>query len=294
MTRRVLLAMPGNAAFGDALAQRLGIGQIALDWRRFPDGESYVRLAGEVAGAEVIVVCTLANPDPQILSLIFAARTARELGATRIVLVAPYLAYMRQDKRFQPGEAVTSVYFADLLSQDFDALVTADPHLHRHRSLSEIYTIPTRVVQSAPALAAWIAANVPDALLIGPDEESRQWVAAVAAAAGAPAVVLHKDRSGDREVRITLPDLGPWQGRTPVLVDDIVSSGETLLEAARQLAAAGFHPPVCVAVHPVLAPDAFARLLPHVAGFVSTDSIPHASNGIRLVDLFAAVLEAGV
>lgn len=288
MTRRLILAMPGNTAFAAGLAQHLGVAQIALDWRRFPDGETYLRLAGDVAGAEVVIVCTLADPDRQFLSLIFAARMARELGAVRVVLVAPYLAYMRQDTRFQPGEAVTSVHFAALLSQGFDGLITADPHLHRHKALSEIYSIPTDVVQAGPALAAWIGANVPNAVLIGPDEESEQWVAAMGRDTGTPWVVLRKTRSGDRAVRICLPDMAAWRGRTPVLVDDIASSGETLLEAARQLDAAGFTPPVCAVVHAIFAGDAYERLLPRVKSVISTDTIAHASNRVTLTGLFAA------
>ncbi|WP_164119514.1 ribose-phosphate pyrophosphokinase-like domain-containing protein, partial [Stenotrophomonas maltophilia] len=85
----------------------------------------------------------LAQPNEKILPLIFAAATARELGAARVGLVAPYLAYMRQDRRFNPGEAVTSRQMAHLVSGAFDWMVTVDPHLHRYSDLSEIYSIPT-------------------------------------------------------------------------------------------------------------------------------------------------------
>lgn len=286
------MALPGNEAFAARLARSLELEVAPLESRRFPDGESYVRLAGDVAGAEMLVVCTLADPDPQFLRLAYAARTARELGAARLTLIAPYLAYMRQDKRFHPGEAVTSRYFADLLSREFDALVTVDPHLHRHKSMAEIYAIPARVLHAAPALARWIGQHVPHPVIIGPDAESEQWVAEVAAGANAPSVVLRKERFGDRDVRISLPDLTPWRDRTPVLVDDIVSSGRTLLEAARLLRGAGFAAPVCVAVHPLFADDAFALLQAAAQRLVSTDAIAHPSNAIGLAPLFAHALAA--
>src|SRR5829696_534139 len=111
-------------------------------------------------------------------------------------------------------------------------LVTVDPHLHRYKSLDEIYSIPTRVVHSAPFLAEWIAANEPAPLLIGPDIESEQWVSEVAARANAPYRILRKQRHGDRDVEITIPDLHEFSGRMPVLVDDIISSGRTIIETA--------------------------------------------------------------
>ena len=168
-----------------------------------------------------------------MLPLLFAAATARELGASRVGLVAPYLAYMRQDRRFKPGEAVTSRQVARLLSDAFDWLVTVDPHLHRYSSLADIYSIPTHVVHAAPLIAEWIKANVTNPLIIGPDSESEQWVAAVASDVGAPYSVLEKVRHGDRDVEIRLKDLEQWKGRTPVLVDDIISTGRTMIEAVR-------------------------------------------------------------
>lgn len=290
MTRQLLLVMPGNEAFGARLATALKIETTPLETRRFPDGESYLRFTGDIAGAELVVVCTLAAPDPQFLGLVFAARTARELGAAKLTLVAPYLAYMRQDKPFHPGEAVTSTHFARLLSQEFDRIVTVDPHLHRRKTLSEIYSIPTDVVHAAPALAAWIKANVAQPLVIGPDVESEQWVSEVAEGAGAPAVVLRKERFGDRDVRISLPDLQAWRGRTPVLVDDIVSSGRTMIEATQGLMAAGFVAPVCIAVHALFAQDAYQRLSQTAQRVVSTDAVPHPSNEIYLADLLSDLL----
>jgi ribose-phosphate pyrophosphokinase len=142
--------------------------------RYFPDGESYLQIHTPVQGREVFVLCSLNQADAKLLPLIFFADTARELGALSMRLIAPYLGYMRQDKRFQAGEAITSHSFAQIISQYFDALYTVDPHLHRRKSLSEIYSIPTQVLHTAPLLAEWIQQNVSNPLLIGPDEESRK------------------------------------------------------------------------------------------------------------------------
>jgi len=269
------------------LAERSGAESETIEMRRFPDREAYVRIAGDVKAKSVDLVCTLANPDPQLLSLIFAAETLRELGATSVNLIAPYLAYMRQDARFKSGEAVSSLHFAKMLSQHFDSLTTVDPHLHRRRDLTEIFSIPTRIVHAAPLLADWIAAHVASPLIVGPDTESEQWAAEIAATANAPHVVMQKVRRGDREVRIRAPDLGQWRAFTPVLVDDLVSSGGTMIEAVGEISRQGFTKPYCVVVHPLFAEASYATLQTLTARVASADTVMHPSNEITVAGLLA-------
>lgn len=287
---RLILPLPGAEALASEMADGLKAELGAVESRRFPDGESYVRLPAEIAGREVIVVCTLARPDEQFLRLVFVARAARELGAARVTLVAPYLAYMRQDKRFQPGEALTSRHFAGLISREFDALITVDPHLHRHKALGEIYSIPATAVRAAPLLADWIRLNVERPLIIGPDVESEQWVSRVAERAAAPHLVLSKQRHGDRDVEIAIPELDAWRDRQPVLIDDIVSSGRTMIETAEGLVARGLAKPVCVAVHALFADDAYQRLSDLARSVVSTNTVSHPSNGISVAPLLVEAL----
>jgi ribose-phosphate pyrophosphokinase len=223
----------------------------------------------------------LHDPDSKIPALLFAASTARELGAARVGLVAPYLAYMRQDKRFTEGESVTSLHFAKLISRYVDWLVTVDPHLHRRTSLDDIYSVPSIVVHAAPLLAQWIRANVDSPVLIGPDSESEQWVSEVAREANAPWLVLEKIRRGDRDVSVSIPDPGALRDRTPVLVDDIISTARTMMAAAHHLAGRGLAPPVCVGVHAVFAGTAYADLAAAgVARVVTCNTIAHESNAI--------------
>ena len=284
---RLIVPLPGNEILAAALVERTAAELGILETRRFPDEEAYVRLTCDVAGKDVDFLCTLARPDPQFLTLIFAAQTARALGAKSVNLIAPYLAYMRQDKRFKDGEAISSILFARLLSEAFDSLVTIDPHLHRRRDLGEIFSIPTRVEHAAPLLADWLARNVERPLVIGPDSESEQWVAAVARSAGAPYAVLSKRRFGDRDVEISLPNLDAWRDRRPVVIDDIASSGRTMIEAARQLSARDFIKPYCLAVHALFADDSYERLLDCFERVVTTDTVPHASNAVSVVPLLA-------
>jgi ribose-phosphate pyrophosphokinase len=289
---RLILPLPGNEPFARRLAEAGGWELGAIKTRRFPDGETYVRLLSDVTDRPVDLVCTLARPDDGFLALIFAADAARALGAREVTLIAPYLSYMRQDRRFQLGEAVTSKTFARLISSSFDRLVTVDPHLHRYPALSALYAIPAYTLHAAPLLADWIATEIEKPLIIGPDEESEQWVSAIADRIGAPYSVLRKIRHGDRNVDIELPDLSQWKGRFPILVDDIASSGRTLIEAARKLPLQGFQRPVCAVVHGVFAEDSYERLKALAAKIVSSDSILHESNAIGLAPLIAAAISS--
>jgi len=289
----LLFALPGNERLAALLAPAIDaeIGKAVL--RHFPDGETYWRYETPVGGRQVALLCTLDRPDTKALPLLFAAAAAHELKAKSVGLIAPYLAYMRQDHRFQPGEAVTSGTFAKIVSGEIDWLVTVDPHLHRRSSLDEIYSVPTRTLHAAPLIAQWIGDNVQNPLLIGPDRESEQWVAAVARGADAPHIVLRKIRRGDRQVEVSVPDLAPWKACTPVLLDDIISTGQTMIATIKHLMRAQTPPPICVAVHGIFAGDALEELIrAGAARVVTTNTIAHSSNGIDISGLLAASVRA--
>ena len=282
MSAPLFIAMPGNQTMAAALAAQCGGVTGTLGVASFPDGESHLRFIDDLAGRSAVLVCTLDRPNDKVLPLLLAADAARDLGARRLGLVAPYLCYMRQDRRFESGEAVTSRSFASLLSVRFDWLATVDPHLHRYHDLSEIYSIPARALHAGPALAAWISAHVENPFLIGPDEESRQWVGAVAAACGAGFAVFAKQRMGDRLVRTRPGDLKLPENTTPVLLDDIISTGVTMLEAARLVKAEGGWPPLMIGIHGILADRAILD-----ANLVTTNSIPNPAAKIDIAPVIA-------
>ena len=289
--KRVLLGLPGNEGLTHSLSSKLNAETGQLTLRSFPDGEAYVKIGTEVSACEVILVCTLHKPNEKLLPLIFIAETVKDLGAAKVGLIAPYLAYMRQDHQFHPGEGITSIYFGRLITTYFDWLITVDPHLHRFRSLSEVFYIPGKALHAAPIISAWIKSHVDHPLLIGPDSESAQWVASVAAQADAPYVVLEKIRRGDQEVEVSVPEIEKWRDRTPVLVDDIISTAQTMIETIKNLKRCAMKPPVCIGVHGVFAGNAYADLIEAGAGKVITsNTIPHQSNGIEVSHLIAQAL----
>jgi ribose-phosphate pyrophosphokinase len=288
----VLIAIPGNEAHARRLGERLGVEVLVPEVRQFPDGEIYVRLDRASLSGDGGDVALVGNLEAStFLHVAFLAGTARDLGAARVGLVAPYLAYMRQDSRFNPGEGVIARYFARLVSSTVDWLVTVDPHLHRLDSLDRVYTIPTTIARAAPVIARWISDEVRDPVLVGPDAESVQWVSAVADRCGAPYVILEKTRRGDRDVSISAPPA--LNGHTPVLIDDIVSTGRTMLEATRRLREAGTAAPMCIAIHAVFADAVGEELVAAGAsGIITCDTIAHASNRICVADPIAEAVRS--
>ncbi|MCP5356652.1 MAG: ribose-phosphate pyrophosphokinase [Pseudomonadales bacterium] len=283
--RRILFVLPGQEELGASLQSLGSFEQGVLELRHFPDGESYVRVDSEVRGAQVLILCQLHHPDDKILPLLLLVGTLRDLGAHSIGLVAPYLAYMRQDKRFHAGEGISARYFARLLSQQFDWLLTVDPHLHRIHALSEVYSMPALALTAVEPIAQWLRSQVQRPLIIGPDGESEQWARKVATAAGCPCEVLTKERFGDREVKVSLPHVTEYLDRTPVLVDDIISTGRTMQQAAAHLRASGMSAPVCIGVHGIFAPGAREEMEAAGLRVVTSNSISDPSNRIDLAPL---------
>jgi ribose-phosphate pyrophosphokinase len=283
----MIFAFPGYENLAKSLAQKTGSDLGKLVIRNFPDGESYVKLDSDVKNKKIILVCGLEKPDEKIMALMFFAQTVKEFGALELGLVTPYLGYMRMDKRFLDGEAITSNIFAKFLSSQIDWLITIDPHLHRHKALEEIYSIPCQTLHATSAIAKWIAKNVANPILIGPDSESEQWVSEIAKECRAPFVVLEKIRRGDYDVEISIPEIEQFAKNTPVLIDDIISTARTMIGAVNHLKTITKEMPICIGVHAIFSGSAFEELKKSGAKIITCNTINHHSNTIAVDDLLA-------
>jgi ribose-phosphate pyrophosphokinase len=289
----VVLGFPCYREPARRLAETARVDYADIEVHRFPDGESLVRLPDPLP-VDVIVYLSLDDPNRRLIELEFAAATARRLGAKRLTLVAPYLCYMRQDIAFHPGEAISQQIIGQLLARHFDTLITVDPHLHRTARLADAVPVRRAVALSgAPVIAEWLKLRAGKPMLIGPDEESGQWVSAIAAPGGFDYGVARKTRLDDSVVRVELPDLS-FDDRDVVLVDDIASTGHTLAEAARQLAARGSASVSVVVTHALFVGNALEDLRnAGVTEICSTDSILHTSNRLHLAAILASALSEG-
>jgi ribose-phosphate pyrophosphokinase len=284
--------LPASAAPAQRLAARLGLAAHEIALHLFPDGE--LRVAVGPAAPTTIVYASLDRPNDKLLALLFAAEALRRGGARRLVLVAPYLCYMRQDAAFHAGEAISQKVIGPLLGRTFDRTVTVDAHLHRTKRIEDVFDGSEGDNLSAmPAIAAAMRADHvdPETVIAGPDEESRPWVAALAGRLGLVHAVARKTRRGDRSVEIVFAEPEVFSGRPVVLVDDIVSSGGTLITCAGVLAAAGARSVDAVVTHALFAPDLVLRFFAAgIRSVKSTDSVTHPTNAISLDEVLAEAL----
>jgi ribose-phosphate pyrophosphokinase len=289
----ILHAFADEAQPAHALAGALGIDCKLVDVHAFPDGE-VLPIAPDTAPT-TIVYRSLARPNDKLVPLLLACDAWRRAGAQRLILVAPYLCYLRQDAVFSPGQPNSQQVIGDLLGDRFDHIITVDAHLHRTPSIAAVFPQTTATdLSAAPAIAAWLTQTLPGAdFVVGPDVESEPWVRQVAAALNADYRLFTKKRLGDDEVRLSLEDASAFSGRTVALVDDICSSGGTLIKAAQMLKAAGAREIVACITHALFDSTVEQRLrAAGVSAIASRDTVPHATNVISLAALLADALRA--
>lgn len=284
-----LFAFPDHAGVGRRVARRLGLAYRKIAVRSFPDGESLVRVNPAPWKGPAVLLCGLHEPNRRIVECLLAAETLRSRGASSITLIAPYMGYMRQDVEFNPGEAVSQSIVGNLLGRYVDRFLTIDAHLHRTSQLDQVLGIPCENLSASGEIGRRVA-TLDEPVVVGPDAESAQWARAVADAAGCEWTVGTKTRFGDRRVRFDIEDPQRVRGHTAVLVDDIVSTGNTIIEAAKAIAR---HKPKAIhlyCVHGLFVEDAECRIRKAgVTAIASSNTIPHPTND---VDITGVITEA--
>lgn len=292
MSRLAIQCLPSSAADAARLAALLDVAKHVIDVHRFPDGELRVTV-GPVAPT-AIVYASLDQPNDKLLTLLFAAEALRRGGAKRLVLLAPYFCYMRQDAAFHEGEAISQKVIGRLIADAFDRVITVDAHLHRTSKIEDVFTgIEADDLSAMPAIADFLAAQglAAGTLVVGPDAESEPWVRDLARRLTADHAVARKLRHGDRAVEMTFADPAVFKGRPVVLVDDIVSSGGTLIACTKALRAAGATSVDAVITHALFPPDMImAFRASGLSSIRSTHSVPHPTNAIVLDAMLAEAL----
>lgn len=287
MTNPPIILNLGSKGLANTIAKTV-FGEVGeLVHRTFPDGESYIRVPSDLRGRDIVIVADLSDPEKKLIPLLLAAHACASKGAKRIGLVAPYLPYMRQDIEFNPGEAVSSRIFAHLLDPAFDWLLTVDPHLHRIKSLNEIFQLTPVIVNAASKIADWINANIESPVIVGPDEESRQWIEAIANYCDAPYTIGRKLRGGDQCAELEFSDDAEFQGRNVVIVDDIVSTATTILQAQKAITKRGGKVQKTICIHPLF-DHRFKDLNDKSElDIISCNTLSHSSNAIDIYDLIS-------
>ena len=249
------------------------------------------RFITSVAGRDVILGITLNDPDSKIITAYLSACVARELGAKSVGFFIPYLPYSKIRGQCKDYEGDTARHFASLMSGCCDWILTIKPHLQQHHAMSELYRSKTRIVDVVPEISGWIASNVTRPIILALNTECAKWIAQIAEAADCSHTVLNTTYYDDGNVEVLIPDSSFWIGMTPVLIEDVVSSAQTMIAAVRQIELAGMAPPVCIAVHPLFTDEAYKILqASKVDRIVSCNSINHTTNKIDLCRPFAQAI----
>lgn len=270
-----------------ALAKAINATYCQVKIHYFPDGESQIVLPSTLP--KHLILCRSLNlPNEKLIELLMVAGSARKQGVKSITLVAPYMCYMRQDMAFHSGEVISQTIIGELLAHYFDNVLTVDAHLHRVHELSQAIPVKHAInVTATKPMAHFIQAHIERPFLIGPDSESEQWVANIAVHYQMEYRIASKERLGDKDVRTVLP-LADYKERHIVIVDDMASTGKTLLAVVKLLAE---YSPASISVlvtHALFVDDAMADLhRANVANIWSCDAISHPTNVIPLAELLA-------
>lgn len=285
----IVFSLFESGHLADEICQKLQYSRGAINIHHFPDKEIMIRIDTPVKNNTAIFVASTDRPNEKMAALFFAANTAKDLGATKVGLIAPYLAYMRQDKQFHPGESITSKYYAQMISAHFDWLMTIDPHLHRWHALNEVFTIPSKLLHATQAIANWLQNNIQNPVLIGPDMESEQWVGEIAKTADIPFLIVNKQRLGDASVKSTIPKIENYMNHTLVVIDDIISTGMTMIATINHLKSLNSNPIYCIGVHAIFADNAYEKLSA-LAEVITCNTITHPSNKIDVSNIIIEAL----
>jgi len=294
VSRLKIIGGSGGRLLTALVAQELGLKASKVEIKRFPDGEKYIRIDDDVSGEDVAIIQSMHHePDNFLFEYFLLCDTVRDLGAKRVIGVLPYFAYARQDSRFNPGEAVSFRTVTKLIEDvGTTELFSIDMHQHRVGRVSDLLRIPVYNLTAAPLLAEYVKANMQleKPVVIGPDEESEQWASAAAKVIGADHDILRKKRLGAEKVEITARSLNV-RGRDVLIMDDIISTGGTIVEATKILKGQGARRVLVACTHPILAQDALAKIYESGAEVVvGTNTVPSPVSYVSVAPLIAGAI----
>lgn len=287
----IIISCSHGKHLGYKIAKKLKAQHSELSVKKFPDDELLIRFNADLMGKSVILVQSFyGSISDCIVEIVLASATARELGAKKVVLAAPYFPYLRQDKRFHDGESVSQKIIAGLFDSYFDEILIMDPHLHRKTSLSQIFRIKSAKPTANSMIANYIRKCIKNPVIIGPDEESYKWARSVAGIIGAESRILKKKRYSSYHVEVRLNKKIDLKGKNVVIVDDIISTGHTIIEAAKLLRKLGAKTIYCTCVHGIFANGALKKLKKAKIKVISTNTMPNKAAKIDVSGVIAEVI----
>ena len=287
----IICGFEKEGALAKSIAKKINASFSQIGVSKFPDGEVKITIPSSVRGKVVVLVRSLLPANDALIEVIFSAQELRNRGVKKITLVSPYLGYMRQDVAFHRGEVISAQGMARLLSKHVDRIVTIDPHLHRIKALSKVFSISTKTISSVGVISDYIKKKINNVVIVGPDSESSQWDKKVAQLVHAPFIVLNKERKSSYKVKIKFDDRFPVKGRNVVIIDDIISTGRTLLKTINHLKQFKPRGIYCFGVHGLFVGDASSRLVKSGAKIICTNTVPNKFDKIDISGIVSEILK---
>lgn len=264
------------------LAEVLGADLVETEFRRFPDGEGYARILGDLAGEKVVLVQTTL-PDPNIIELFLWQDAVNDFDIDSLVTVTPYFGYGRQDTAFESGEAVSARAIAERMELFTDEVIVVD--IHNPRVL-DYFGKPVTHLSAAPAFARYLEGKVD--IVLSPDEGRAEMANEVSSILGTETDYLEKTRLDAQTIEIKPKSL-PVNGKRVAIVDDIISTGGTLGLATKQLKEQGAGSIFALCTHGLFIGDAMDKLY-NCEEVVSTDTVESEASKISVAEEIANVI----
>ncbi len=253
-----MIIVPGSQSQNLAyeVAKLLNEKYVRVEFKRFPDNEIYVRLLDEINDDKAVIISTQRNQNDAIVESFLLYDALKDEAVEEIILVAPYLAYARQDKKFNPGEAISIRILAKIYSKLFDKVITINPH---EEHIKEFFTVPFISLDAVPKLAEYVKDKLDNPIVLGPDQGALRFAKSAAEVLNAEYDYLEKTRITPTEIKIAPKNLDV-KDRDVLIVDDIISTGGTVATAAKMMKEQGAKKIIAACVHPVLIGDALNKL----------------------------------
>jgi len=283
----IVVGCSNSKSLAKIIARKAGLKYSDLVMKHFPDGELYIKYAIDIKNEDVFLVQTLYPSTEAILEILIAGYTAKDLGAKKVNLIAPYMAYMRQDKRFFKGEAISSLIIGKMFNI-FDKIITIDPHLHRHKSLNEVFYNQNVLLSSNKLIEDYLQKNYSDSYIIGPDEESNQWAEEIAKKIGMKSIVFNKKRYNSQKVKVYGKGLEEIKNQKVIIIDDIISTGHTILESINEIKKYKPKTIIVVGIHGIFANKlVYEQIMKNTKEIITTNTIETKHSKIDVSELIS-------
>lgn len=283
------------------VAEKLGESLCYVKTKKFPDGERYLQINGNVEDNVTIIQSTGFPQDENILELLFLIKTVKDIGAKHVKVVMPYMGYARQEKRFNPGEAVSAKIIAELIqAAGCDEFITFNIH---EKCVLDFFDIPAKTLSAMPAIAEYIKDNNEKPLIVAPDKGAFPFAQEIAQILDCECTYLSKVRLGPDKVETKIVDVrcdnpdnetvnvDAVKNKKAVIIDDIIATGGTIVNAIKILKQHGAKSVDVCCVHPILVDGATARIYNAGAeNIISTNSISSDTSRVSLADIIAEEL----